>query len=93
MRIKRRPEPKPREVNQADLDDFGPLAERKRDAKELARHLGHDLGRWHRRPNDPCGRWNAFCWTCNAVAVVAVETPEGFAAPVYGTALNQECKV
>ncbi len=58
---------------------------------ELA-ELGHDLGKWHRRPNDPYGRWNAFCHTCNLIAVAAVEAPDYLSDPVYGHALTRRCE-
>ena len=75
-------------TQQPAVDEFGELPARKR-----AVALGHDLGEWHRRPNDPYGRWNAFCRTCNMIAVVAVEAPDYFAEPVYGYALIKKCVV
>ena len=83
----------PRQIVQlhAAIDDFGELPPRKRTAAALARGLGHDLDGWHRRSNDPAGRWNAFCVSCNAAAVVCTETPEGF-RDIYGPALTLECQ-
>jgi hypothetical protein len=83
---------KPRRITQTlAVDEFGELAGRKRDAARRARHLGHQLGGWRRRSNDPAGRWNAFCVDCAAVAVVCTETPDGL-ADSYGTALDRECQ-
>lgn len=80
-------------VQHLAMDDFAELPARKRDAKKRAEVLGHDLGAWHRRKNDPYGRWNAFCRTCNLIAVVAVEAPDYLAEPTYGHALVQKCRV
>lgn len=86
-------EGKPRTVQQRpSVDDFRELPQRKRDARACAIELGHDLGAWHRRKNDPYGRWNAFCRSCNMIAVVAVEAPDYLADPCYGHALTKECK-
>lgn len=74
------------------VDDFGELAERKRLARRTAERLGHSLRTWHRRPNDPEGRWNAFCERCNRLAVTCVEAPEGFPSASYGSALRETCK-
>jgi len=84
----------PRQIVQlhAAIDDFGELPGRKREASATARKLGHDLDGWHRRSNDPAGRWNAFCTVGNAAAVVCTETPEGF-RDVYGPALTLECRL
>lgn len=83
---------KPRRIVQdyAAIDQFGELATRKRDAAATARKLGHDLLPWHERPNDPAGRWNAFCATCNKAVVVCTEAPEHL-PDVYGPALTAEC--
>lgn len=83
---------KPRLVQQdyAAIDQFGELAGRKRQAAAAARRLGHDLLPWHQRTNDPAGRYNAFCTSCNRVVVVCTETPEGF-AEIYGTAFTEDC--
>ena len=43
----------------AAIDQFGELAERKRQASTRARALGHDMLPWHERANDPAGRWNS----------------------------------
>lgn len=72
------------------IDQFGELAGRKKAAAEQARKLGHDLLPWHERPNDPAGRWNAFCHTCNKAVVVCTEAPSGI-PDVYGPALTVEC--
>lgn len=83
---------KPRRVIQDyAVDQFGELAARKRAAAETARKLGHDLMPWHQRSNDPAGRWNAFCHTCNKAAVVCTEAPDGL-PDVYGHALTDDCK-
>lgn len=83
---------KPRRVVQDyAIDEFGELASRKRSAAATARKLGHDLMPWHERPNDPAGRWNAFCHTCNRAVVVCTEAPEGL-PDVYGHALTDECR-
>ena len=74
------------------VDCFGELSERKRVARRAAERLGHSLRTWHRRPNDPAGRWNAFCERCNMLAVVCVEAPEGFDSPTYGSALRETCR-
>jgi hypothetical protein len=82
---------KPRRILQdLAVDDFGELPARKRTAAAEARHRGHDLTGWRRRVNDPAGRWNAFCATCNRVAVVCTETPDGL-IDIYGTALKEDC--
>ena len=82
---------KPRRVVQSlAVDEFGELGVRKKEAAALARQLGHQLAGWHRRSNDPAGRWNAFCSDCNAVAVVCTEAPEGI-PDMYGSALKNEC--
>lgn len=73
------------------VDEFRELPARKRDARRTAEKLGHDLGAWHRRPNDPYGRWNAFCHTCNMIAIVAVEVPDCLAEPIYGHAVVRKC--
>lgn len=75
----------------APIDDFGELPERKRTARTQAGRLGHDLGSWHRRPNDPAGRFNAFCRTCNRGVIVCTEAPEGL-RDVYGRALEETCR-
>jgi hypothetical protein len=72
------------------VDQFGELAGRKRDAATRARALGHDLIPWHQRPNDPAGRWNAYCATCNSAVVVCTETPDGF-EDIYGPAVMKDC--
>jgi hypothetical protein len=84
---------KPRRILQdiAAIDQFGELAGRKKGAAKTARELGHDLGAWHKRKQDPAGRVNAFCVTCNRPAVVCTEPPEGFPA-VYGKALSERCE-
>jgi hypothetical protein len=73
------------------VDDFGELPERKRVARARAGLLGHDLGAWHRRPNDAAGRFNAFCRTCNRGVVVCTEAPEKM-GDVYGRALEETCR-
>ena len=74
----------------AAIDQFGDLPARKRQASIQARKLGHDLLPWHERPNDPAGRYNAFCASCNRLVVVCTETPEGF-TDIYGKALIEDC--
>ena len=74
----------------AAIDQFGELTERKREAAATARTLGHDLLPWHERPNDPAGRWNAFCASCNRAVVVCTEAPAGFPW-IYGPAVTQDC--
>lgn len=74
------------------VDDFGELAARKRAAEATARQLGHDLLPWHPR-QDPAGRWNSYCATCNQAVVVATEVPDGFADFTYGRAVTQVCGV
>lgn len=76
----------------AAIDQFGELPARKRAAAATARRLGHDLTAWHQRSNDPAGRWNAFCATCNKAVVVCTETPDGF-QDVYGPAYTDDCRV
>lgn len=73
------------------IDQFGELPARKRAADEKARRHGHMMGGWRRRANDPAGRWNNYCATCNRVAVVCTETPSGF-DDIYGAALTTECQ-
>ena len=83
---------KPHVVTQhLSVDEFGELPARKREARRRAEGLGHDLGAWHRRRNDPYRRWNAFYQTCNLIAVVCVEAPDYLAEPVYGHALTRSC--
>lgn len=98
--VKRRPRKglllrasKPRRIVQdyAAIDQFGELAERKRQAAARARAFGHDMAGWHQRPNDPAGRWNSFCHTCNKAAVVCTEAPEGI-PDIYGHALTDQCR-
>jgi hypothetical protein len=72
------------------IDHFGDLSARKKAAAAAARKLGHDMRSWVRRSNDPAGRWNSFCVTCNKLAVVCTEAPEGF-EEMYGTALKEGC--
>lgn len=74
-----------------NVDEFRELPERKRQTRKEAEALGHDLGTWHRRPNDVYGRWNAYCQKCNLLAVVAVESPEFVAKLAYGGALITKC--
>jgi len=82
---------KPRRIVQDyAIDDFRELPGRKKAAAAKARALGHDLMPWHRRTNDPAGRWNAFCHTCNRAVVVCTEPQEGLPAS-YGPALTEEC--
>lgn len=73
------------------IDDFNELAGRKRQAEKGARQFNHDMSGWHKRPNDPHGRHNAFCLACGALMVVAVDPPVGV-AHVYGRALEERCK-
>jgi len=73
------------------VDQFGDVAARKRAAGAQARKLGHDLRPWHRRPNDPAGRWNAFCTSCNRALVVCTETPLDF-EDIYGPAFSEDCQ-
>lgn len=82
---------KPRRVVQRlAQDEFGELRERKREAERIAREKGHDLKGWRRRANDPAGRWNNYCATCNRMVVACTETPEGF-TDFYGDAVTQDC--
>jgi hypothetical protein len=74
----------------AAIDQFGELPARKRAAERQAQRLGHDLAPWHRRTNDPAGRFNAFCEVCNRAAVVCTETPPDF-PDSYGPALTDDC--
>jgi hypothetical protein len=76
----------------AAIDQFGDVPTRKRAASAEARKHGHDLRGWVKRSNDPAGRWNAFCVTCNKAVVVCTETPEGF-TDIYGPAYTEECPV
>jgi hypothetical protein len=85
---------KPKRIFQdyAAVDDFGERAERKKEAGATARAHGHDLGKWHKRPNDPSGRINSFCVKCNRPVVVFTGDPlDGFPA-IYGKAFTEECK-
>lgn len=85
---------KPRRVTQelAAVDNFSELPGRKRGAEQTARNLGHQMGPWHKRANDPYGRQNSFCLDCNAPMVVCVEVPPlGSGAFVYGPALRRRC--
>ena len=82
---------KPRRIVQdLAVDEFGELPARKRRAATEARHRGHDLLPWRKRHNDPAGRWNAYCATCNKLAVVCTETPETL-PDIYGDALREDC--
>jgi hypothetical protein len=72
------------------VDEFGELAGRKRTADAAARQRGHQMGGWHRRRNDPAGRWDAYCSDCNAAAVACTEPPNGL-PDTYGPALSREC--
>lgn len=81
----------PRAIYQAlAVDEFGELAGRKRDALAQARKLNHSMAPWHRRPNDPSGRWNSYCTTCNQVVTVCTETPE-YLTDIYGGATTTTC--
>lgn len=71
--------------------DSRKLALNKLIAQQRALALGHTLGIWHRRPNDPQERCNAFCQTCNMIAVAGVEAHDPIAEPVYGHALTRPC--
>ena len=83
---------KPRQIVQDyAIDQFGELPARKRTADERARRNGHMMMGWRRRANDPAGRWNNYCQSCNKVAVVCTETPEGF-TDIYGDAVTAECQ-
>lgn len=73
------------------VDDFGELPARKREAAAQAKRNGHTLGSWHRRPNDPYGRFNSFCRNCGRIVVVATEPPDQLAEAIYGHALTQGC--
>lgn len=79
------------QTHQVAVDDFNEVPGRKREALQRAARNGHEMGPWHRRPNDPYGRWNAFCRQCNRLAVVATEPPDYLAEPVYGHALTTRC--
>lgn len=67
------------------------LALNKLIATQRAEALGHVLGRWHRRQNDPLERANAFCSLCNMIAVAGVHALDPLAEPVYGHAVSREC--
>lgn len=83
---------KPRRIYQTlAVDEFGELKDRKRESLERARALGHQMTGWHRRTNDPHGRWNSYCVDCNRMAVVATEQPEGLSL-AYGNALDENCQ-
>lgn len=82
---------KPRRVYQVlAVDEFGEVGERKRFAERLARRFGHQLTSWHRRPNDPAGRWNSYCADCNGMAVVVTEARHG-EPDLYGSATTTDC--
>lgn len=84
--------PKPVTVRQdLAVDDFQEVPARKKVAVQRATAYGHTLRPWHKRQNDPYGRWNAYCLTCNALVVVCTETPEGFPGPIYGQAATESC--
>lgn len=89
--IKRRPK-QPRAQRQLlDLIDRRKLELSKLIALERANTLGHVLGAWHRRPNDPLGRTNAFCQACNMIAVAGIEPLDPLAETVYGHAVTRWC--
>lgn len=75
----------------AAIDQFRELPDKKRAAEAQARTLGHDLLPWHERANDPAGRWNAFCASCNKLVVVCTETPKEL-ADIYGHAFTDPCR-
>ena len=80
---------KPKRVYQTrHRDEFGEVPARKREAMRLAHLHGHQMGPWHKRPNDDYGRWNSFCIDCNAGMVVCTECPERVDA-IYGPALDE----
>lgn len=82
---------KPKRIYQTMAqDDFGELRQRKKDASHVARDQGHHMSPWHRRPNDQYGRWNSFCYDCNAGMVACTEAPEGL-DDIYGLALTSRC--
>ena len=83
---------KPRRIIQilASIDEFNELPGLKLAAVKAAHGLGHQMGSWHRRPNDPYGRWNNSCVDCGRMAVVALEPPAG-AGRAYGQALTIDC--
>jgi hypothetical protein len=72
------------------VDEFGELPARKRAASTTARRDGHALGPWHRRKNDPAGRWDTFCSRCGKTLVVCTEAPDGL-PDAYGHALTERC--
>ncbi len=76
----------------AAIDQFGELSQRKKEAFTKARQLGHDMLPWHQRKNDPAGRWNSFCHSCNMAVAVCTEAPEGM-PDTYGPAILKECAV
>lgn len=73
-----------------DVDDgFGYVRDLKKDASRIARKHGHDLGSWHRRPNQRT-IFDAFCITCNRLAVVNADPDHGL-PPIYGHAVTDSC--
>jgi hypothetical protein len=73
------------------IDSFGEVPGRKREARKQAALRGHALGPWHRRANDPAGRFNAFCINCSRLAVVATEAPDQLPF-IYGSAISEACR-
>ena len=84
---------KPRRVlpPRTHMDEFGEVGPRKRAAEAVTRSEGHQLRGWHKRPNDPAGRWNNYCTDCNRAVIVCTEAPEGF-PDMYGEALTENCR-
>lgn len=72
-------------------DEFSEIGQRKKQAMEIARTLGHQMSAWHRRPNDEYVRWNSHCVDCNTAAVVATEIPPIIGQFIYGNALKHSC--
>lgn len=74
------------------IDEFGELADLKREALKTAHALGHQMMAFHARSQDRYGRQDAFCADCNRSVTVSVEAPTEYNLPrVYGKALTEEC--
>ena len=71
------------------VDDFSDLRELRAQAQTRATHLGHTLRKFVVRRNDPT-KADAFCATCNALAVINTD-PDRHLPAAYGHALTDRC--
>jgi hypothetical protein len=73
-------------VARRQADEFGEVAELKRDARARATRLGHVLGSFVLRRNNDT-KSDAFCTSC--ASVVVVNTADDELPTVYGKAIER----